>query len=62
VSLPLAQIDIDPAKERFIRFNMVRNVYARKQLGLGDAKETSAWFLSDDNPNPNSRGWMVFNP
>jgi len=47
---------------RFIRFNCGRNVYARKELQHGEAKEISTWYLSEDNLNPDSRGWMVFDP
>lgn len=62
VSFPLDEIGLDPVRDRFLRFNMVRNVYARKTLGMGNALETSTWYLSDSNIKPESRGWLVFNP
>ncbi|MBM4082513.1 MAG: hypothetical protein FJ278_22600, partial [Planctomycetes bacterium] len=61
-SLPLKDIGITPGKERFIRFNVSRNVYARKELRIGEEKEISGWYPSDDNLNPKSRGWLVLNP
>lgn len=61
ISIPLKEIGFDPAKERFVRVNFTRNVYGRKELGAGNPKEASAWYLSDDNPNPKSRGWLIFN-
>lgn len=61
IAIPLADIGISPAKDRIIRFNCARNVYARQTLGTGEAKEISAWYPSDDNVSPESRGWLIFN-
>jgi hypothetical protein len=62
MAIPLKEIGIDPATDRFLKINLTRNVYGRKELGIGEPKEASAWYLSDDNPNPKSRGWLIFNP
>ena len=60
-SVPLAQIGIDPARDRFLRVNMVRNVYARKTLHTGREKEISSWYLAHfGNLDPRARGWLVF--
>jgi len=63
MSVPLRRIGMDPAKQRFIRLNLARNVYGRKELGTGRAKEHSAWYLAPfGNLDPRARGWLVFNP
>ena len=62
LSLPLRDVGMDPAKNRFLRINLVRNVYARKTLGGGDPEEISNWYLTPfSNLVPKARGWLVFN-
>ena len=63
LSVPLKDIGMEPAKGRFLRVNIVRNVFARKQYGSGKHKEISNWFLTPfSNLVPQARGWLVFNP
>ena len=60
--LPLKDIGIDVSKERFLRINFVRNVYARKDLRAPKPKEISNWYLTPfSNLTPKARGWIVFN-
>jgi len=66
-SVPLKEINIDPARDRYLRVNLVRNVFGRKELGKQDkdqaAKEISNWFYTAlSNIDPMSRGWLIFNP
>jgi len=63
LSVPLKEIGVNPARERFMRMNLARNVYARKELSTGEAKELSGWYLTPfGNLDPRARGWIVFNP
>jgi hypothetical protein len=62
MSLPVKDVGMDPAKERFLRINFVRNVYARKEMQGGEPKEISNWYLTPfSNLDPKARGWLVFN-
>lgn len=63
MAIPLKRIGMDPEQKRFIRMNLARNVYGRKELKTGKAKELSAWYLTPfGNLDPRARGWLVFNP
>ncbi len=63
LAIPLKRARLGLPQQRFARFNVMRNVYARLHLGGGRAEERSAWFLT---PNATTssvvRGWLVFNP
>jgi len=62
LSLPIRDVGMEPAKNRFLRINLVRNVYARKTLRGGRPKEISNWYLTPfSNLVPRARGWIVFN-
>jgi hypothetical protein len=61
VSIPLKDIGLTPAQHRFVRANLVRNVYNRKQLGVGEALETSVWSATAaGNVDPQAAGWLIF--
>lgn len=61
LSVPLKSIELDPSRERFARINVVRNVFGRKNVGAGQHKETSNWYITDaSNLDPQARGWLVF--
>lgn len=62
VSLPWKAIGIDPGRDRFLRFNCVRNVYGRATLGSDEAKEVSTWYPTPGSTlPPTARGWLVLN-
>jgi len=62
LSVPLADIGWAPSKERFLRANFARNVYAREQLRGGNPRETSTWYSTAfGNLDPQARGWLIFN-
>jgi hypothetical protein len=62
LGIPVKAIGIDPAQNRFLRVNFVRNVYARKDLSGGEPKEISNWYLTPfSNLDPKARGWVIFN-
>lgn len=56
LAVPLAEIGIDPVKQRFWRFNFVRNVK------MGVDKEIAQWYSARyGNIDVRSRGWLIFN-
>jgi len=62
LSVPFAQIAIDPKKDRLLRLNFVRNVYEMTRARTGRHTELSTWFLTHaGNRDMASRGWLVVN-
>jgi len=60
-SVPLKDIGIDPTRDRFVRINLVRNVF-QKRGGRPKPREISNWYVTPfGNRDPRARGWMVFN-
>ena len=54
-SIPFADLGIDPAKDRFLKMNFVRNV-----VGAREYLEISNWFpTSAGNWELDSRGWLI---
>ena len=54
-SVPLAQIGIDPGRDRLLKMNFVRNV-----IGQREYLEVSNWFPTfGANKDLESRGWLV---
>ena len=54
-SVPLAQIGFDPARDRFLKMNFVRNV-----VGQREYLEVANWFpTSSGNWALESRGWLI---
>ena len=55
-AVPLKEIAMDPARDRFLKMNMVRNVMAR----ANEYAEISNWFPTYyANGDLESRGWLV---
>ncbi len=55
LSVDLAEIGVDPARDRFLKMNFVRNV-----IGARDYLETSNWFPTHyANGDLESRGWLI---
>ena len=63
-SIRLREIDIDPAKDRFLRVNFVRSVFDPDGEGRKfRAKENPVWFPTAAGiADPDARGWLILNP